>query len=60
MESAQAPDWRLRFSLGVSIVWICLGVLYISSVIGWSGFVTQNAPALGSFLEGAFAPLAFL
>ena len=60
MGSAQAPDWRLRFSLGVSIVWVCLGILYISSVVGWGGFVTQNAPALGSFLEGAFAPLAFL
>jgi hypothetical protein len=53
-------DWRLRFSLGVTAVWLLLGFLYISNVVGWTGFVSQQAPALGSFLEGAFAPLAFL
>jgi hypothetical protein len=29
-------------------------------VVGWTDFARQNAPSLGSFLEGAFAPLAFL
>ena len=53
-------DWRLRFSLGVTIVWLLLGLTYISGVVGWTDFVRQNAPSLGSFLEGAFAPLAFL
>jgi hypothetical protein len=58
--SGEAPDWRLRVSLGVTAVWLVLGFLYISNVVGWNGFVQQKAPALGSFLEGAFAPLAFL
>ena len=53
-------DWRLHFSLGLTIVWLLLGLTYISSVIGWTDFARQNAPSLGSFLEGAFAPLAFL
>jgi len=56
----EGPDWRLRLSLGVSALWLALGFLYISNVVGWTGFVQQKAPALGSFLEGAFAPLAFL
>jgi hypothetical protein len=55
-----AIDWRLRFSLGLTAIWLVLGFLYISSVVGWTDFVQQNAPSLGNFLEGAFAPLAFL
>jgi hypothetical protein len=56
----EGPDWRLRLSLGLTAAWLVLGFLYISNVVGWNGFVSQKAPALGSFLEGAFAPLAFL
>jgi hypothetical protein len=55
-----APDWRLRISMGLTLGWLLLGYIYISSVVGWSSFASQNAPSLGSFLEGAFAPLAFL
>ena len=53
-------DWRMRISLVLTAGWLTLGFLYISSVVGWSRFANQNAPSLGSFLEGAFAPLAFL
>jgi hypothetical protein len=53
-------DWRLRASMGLTIGWLVLGVIYISMVVGWGDFASQQAPALGSFLEGAFAPLAFL
>ena len=53
-------DWRLLFSLGVTFVWVFLGIAYITSVVGWIDFAHLNAPSLGSFLEGAFAPLAFL
>jgi hypothetical protein len=55
-----AIDWRLRFGMLVTAAWLLLGVVYISSVVGWEEFTHQNAPALGSFLEGAFAPLAFM
>ncbi len=53
-------DWRLSFGLAATAVWLVLGFVYISNVVGWGAFVEQNASSLGSFLEGAFAPLAFL
>ena len=62
LESA-APtgrDWRIGFGLATTVVWLGLGGLYLGGTVGWSAFVSQPAEALGSFLEGAFAPLAFL
>ncbi len=53
-------DWRLGFGVSATLIWLALGFWYISTVVGWGEFVGQNAPSLGSFLEGAFAPLAFL
>jgi hypothetical protein len=60
IELAHGPDWRMRISMLLTVFWLLLGVVYISKVVGWTDFVSQNAPSLGSFLEGAFAPLAFL
>lgn len=73
-QSAQAPsqhkseavqalrelDWRLFLAIAITIFWLLGGSYYISSTIGWSQFLSQPLEALGSFLEGAFAPLAFL
>ena len=56
----QGSDWRVRLGVGATGVWLLLGMLYITGIVGWGGFVTQKAPALGAFLDGAFAPLAFL
>lgn len=56
----RAPDWRIWLGLGLTSAWLLLGGLYISQEIGWSNFSKLPAAALGSFLEGAFAPLAFL
>ena len=53
-------DWRIWFGLTVSLFWLLLGLSYIRSVIGWPNFANQPADVLGGFLEGAFAPLAFL
>jgi len=41
-------------------VWLLLGFLYIAGTVGWSNFVHLPADQMGSFLEGGFAPLAFL
>ena len=60
LDRVRRRDWRLRASLLLTIGWLILGLFYISNIIGWTRFATQNAPELGSFLEGAFAPLAFL
>jgi hypothetical protein len=53
-------DWRIMFGLVVTLVWLLLGMLYISSNVGWSNFATLPIDEMGNFLEGAFAPLAFL
>ena len=57
---SEPRDWRLAFGLGITAAWIVMGLLYIANVVGWLDFVRQSAPDLGGFLEGAFAPLAFL
>jgi hypothetical protein len=54
------PDWRVWLGLGLTAGWLLLGVIYISAVIGWRNLPFIGADDLGSFLEGAFAPLAFL
>ncbi len=56
----ESLDWRVWFGLSLTAVWLVLGALYISSTIGWPKFLTLRVDQLGSFLEGAFAPLAFL
>jgi hypothetical protein len=53
-------NWRIWLGLGLTGLWIMLGIVYISSNIGWPRFATLPAEELGNFLEGAFAPLAFL
>jgi len=58
--TSQSTDWRVRLGVGATAVWLGLGVLYISGVVGWGHFVQHKAPELGEFLDGAFAPLAFL
>ncbi len=56
----QGLDWRLFLAIAITVFWLLGGSYYISSTIGWSQFLSQPLEALGSFLEGAFAPLAFL
>ena len=53
-------DWRVAFGLAVTIIWISTGLLYLLSIVGWGNFVHLPTADIGSFLEGAFAPLAFL
>jgi hypothetical protein len=53
-------DWRIWFGLASTLFWLWLGLMYIAIVIGFRNFLVQPTEALGSFLEGAFAPLAFL
>jgi hypothetical protein len=57
---AHHRDPRILYGLALTIVWLLLGALYISSNLGWSRFATLPIDEMGNFLEGAFAPLAFL
>lgn len=56
----RSPDWRIWLGLSVTTAWLLLGSIYISSNIGWLNLDSIPADELGNFLEGAFAPLAFL
>ena len=53
-------DWRIAFGFGITVSWISAGLFYLVSVVGLDQFVHLPTADIGSFLEGAFAPLAFL
>ena len=53
-------DWRIAFGLSVTILWISAGLYYLIVIVGSGNFVYLPTADIGSFLEGAFAPLAFL
>ena len=53
-------DWRIILGLSLTSLWLLTGATYISSNVGWTGFVALPIEEVGSFLEGAFASLAFL
>ena len=53
-------DKRILYGIVLSVIWLILGVLYISGNLGWARFATLPIDEMGNFLEGAFAPLAFL
>lgn len=55
----QAPDWRIWLGLGLTTTWLAMGIVRISQD-GWDSFLRLPVAELGNFLEGAFAPLAFL
>ncbi|MEH6559250.1 MAG: hypothetical protein V7459_15310 [Oceanicoccus sp.] len=53
-------DWRLFLAMSLTTFWLGFGLFYLGAIIGWDQFFSQPLESLGSFLEGAFAPLAFL
>ena len=54
------PDWRIWLGLSVTTTWLVLLSLYVANTIGWTNIGNEPIQPLGNFLEGAFAPLAFL
>jgi hypothetical protein len=59
-DAGRRRDWRVWFGLGLTLGWLTLGFLYIDRTLGWGGFLHQSLGDVGQFIEGAFAPLAFL
>ncbi len=59
-EGKFSMDWRVAFGLGITLTWITTGLVYLLGIVGWDRFVHLPTADIGSFLEGAFAPLAFL
>jgi len=53
-------DWRVWLGLVLTFLWLVLGYLYVEVSVGWDQFRHLSADQVGNFLQGAFAPLAFL
>ena len=53
-------DWRIWFGLVVTVLWIGGGIWYIVAAMRENPDQSLSLDIVGSFLEGAFAPLAFL
>ena len=54
-------DWRIFFGIIVTAMWLIAGVVYVrSGIFDYKTVYDVPLEDLGSFLEGAFAPLAFL
>ena len=53
-------DWRIWLGLVITVSWISGGIWYIGQISETAPTQNFSLEAVGSFLEGAFAPLAFL
>jgi hypothetical protein len=53
-------DWRITFGTAFTAIYLLSMSAYVSNTIGWTDFQHLPVEKLGNFLEGAFAPLAFL
>lgn len=53
-------DWRIWLGLVITVIWIGGGLWYVGRVTETQPTQNFSLEAVGSFLEGAFAPLAFL
>ncbi|HKI73018.1 MAG TPA: hypothetical protein VJ998_00115 [Pseudomonadales bacterium] len=53
-------DWRVLLGVVVTVVWFLAIGGYVSAQVGWTKIEAVPLDVLGQFLEGAFAPLAFL
>jgi len=59
-DATRDSTWLLRLGLGLTAFWVLAQLYYIVDVVGFERFVAEGPPSVGGFLEGAFAPLAFL
>ena len=53
-------DWRIWFGLVVTFFWITGGIWFVSDSFDANPDQVLTLATIGNFLEGAFAPLAFL
>jgi hypothetical protein len=56
----RSRDWRIWFGVAVTVFWISGGLWYVIEVTRSTADQEFSLEVIGSFLEGAFAPLAFL
>lgn len=53
-------DWRIQYGIVLTVFWFFFLFLYIARNVGWGSFLDLPIEEMGTFLEGAFAFLAFL
>ncbi len=53
-------DWRIWLGIVITVFWVAGGIWYVNYINESDPSQTNSLAAIGSFLEGAFAPLAFL
>ena len=53
-------DWRIAVALVLTLLWFLFLAIYIARNVGWENFLDLPIEEMGTFLEGAFAFLAFL
>jgi hypothetical protein len=53
-------DWRIQFGLTLTFLWFVFMGIYVARNVGWGNFLDLPIDEMGTFLEGAFAFLAFL
>lgn len=59
-DDVRDSTWLLRLGLALTVGWVLVQLYYIVGIVGFEHFVEEGPPSVGGFLEGAFAPLAFL
>ncbi len=57
---ARERDWRIWLGLIVTVVWISGGIWFVQAAVRQNPQQILGLDTIGGFLEGAFAPLAFL
>jgi len=60
LEFIRNRDWRIWFGLVVTFVWIGGGLLFVVRSVAADPDQQLTLSVIGNFLEGGFAPLAFL
>ena len=60
LATARHRDWRIWLGLVVTAIWISGGIWLVLAAVGRAPDRSLDLETVGSFLEGAFAPLAFL
>jgi len=53
-------DWLISFGIVLTVAWIGGGLWYLAAASRSMPVLATSPDVIGSFLEGAFAPLAFL
>ncbi len=53
-------DWRIWLGTVITVIWLAGGIWYVARISASLPDQSFSLEAVGGFLEGAFAPLAFL